>query len=132
MRAAFIEETGPVEKIRVSELPDPQPGPGQVLVRVSAAALNPLDLYIRSGMVAMTLSFPYVIGCDFAGTVESVGAHVTRVRNGDRVWGSNQGLFGRQGVTAELAAIDESWVYRAPSRFSDQEAAAIALNIAKP
>ena len=73
MKAAYIEQTGPPENIQVGDLPRPEPGPGQVLVRVRAVALNPIDLYIRSGMVAMPLSFPYVIGCDLAGTVEQVG-----------------------------------------------------------
>lgn len=127
MRAAYIEGTGPVENIRVGDLPRPEPGPGQVLVRVGAAALNPIDLYIRSGLVAMPLSFPYVIACDFAGTVEAVGPNVTRVKAGDRVWGSNQGLFGRQGVAAEYAAVDEPWVNPTPAAYSDREAAAVAL-----
>ena len=73
MRAAFIEQTGPPEVIKVGELPRPAPGPGQVLLRVHAVALNPIDLYIRSGLVAMPLSFPYIIGCDVAGTVEEIG-----------------------------------------------------------
>ena len=73
MRAAFIEQTGPPEAIRVGELPKPEPGPGQVLVRVGATALNPIDLYLRSGLVAMPMAFPYIIGCDLAGTVEAVG-----------------------------------------------------------
>ena len=60
--------------IKVGELPRPVPGPGQVLLRVHAVALNPIDLYIRSGLVAMPLSFPYIIGCDVAGTVEETGA----------------------------------------------------------
>ena len=87
--------------IKVGDLPRPEPGPGQVLVRVHAVALNPIDLYIRSGLVAMPLAFPYVIGCDLAGTVEQVGPGCTRFKVGDRVWGSNQGLLGRQGVAAE-------------------------------
>ena len=70
MKAAYIEETGPPEVIKVGDLPEPEPGPGQVLVKVHAAALNPIDLYLRSGLVPMPLSFPYVIGCDLAGTVE--------------------------------------------------------------
>jgi len=127
MRAAYIEETGPIENIRVGDLPKPKPGPGQVLVKVGATSLNPIDLYVRSGLVAMPLPFPYVIGCDFAGTVEAVGSNVSRVKVGDRVWGSNQGLLGRQGVTAEYAAVDEGWVHPTPSKFSDVEAAAIAL-----
>jgi NADPH2:quinone reductase len=127
MRAAYIEQTGPVENIRVGDLPRPEPGPGKVLVKVAAVALNPIDLYVRSGMVAMPLSFPYVIGCDLAGTVESVGSGVTRVKAGDRVWGSNQGLLGRQGVASEYAAVEEQWLYPTPSSFSEKEAAAVAL-----
>ena len=73
MRAAYIEQTGPPDVIKVGELPRPEPGPGQVLVRVRAAAFNPIDLYIRSGVVAMPMSFPYMIVCDLAGTVEKLG-----------------------------------------------------------
>src|SRR4051812_28064562 len=109
MRAAFVEQTGPVESIQVGDLPRPEPGPGQVLVKVGAAALNPINLYVRSGLVAMPLSFPYILESDLAGTVEAVGAGATRFRPGDRVWGSNQGLLGRQGVASEWAAVDEDW-----------------------
>jgi NADPH2:quinone reductase len=127
MRAAFIEQTGPPEVIKVGELPRPTPGPGQVLVRVHAVSLNPIDLYIRSGMVAMPMAFPYVIGCDVAGAVEEVGPGCTRFRKGDRVWGSNQGLLGRPGVAAEYAAIDEAWLYPTPALLPDADAAAMAL-----
>jgi NADPH2:quinone reductase len=127
MRAAYIEETGPPEVIKVGELPRPEPGPRQVLVNVHAAALNPIDLYLRSGAVPMPLAFPYVIGCDLAGTVERVGQGCTKFRAGDRVWGSNQGLLGRQGAAAEYAAVDEEWLYPTPARLPDNEAAAIAL-----
>jgi NADPH2:quinone reductase len=127
MRAAYIEQTGPVEVIKVGDLPRPEPGPGQVIVRVHAVALNPIDLYIRSGLVPMPLAFPYVIGCDLAGTVEQVGKGSTRFRVGDRVWGSNQGLLGRQGVAAEYAAVDEAWLYPTPALLQDAEASAMAL-----
>ena len=96
MRAAYIEQTGPPESIQVGELPRPVPGPGQILVRVRATSLNPIDLYIRSGMVAMPMSFPFISGADFAGTVEAVGPGASRYKVGDRVWGSNQGMLGRQ------------------------------------
>ncbi len=61
MRAAYIEQTGPPEAIKVGDLPRPKPGPGQVLVKVGATALNPIDLYIRSGFIPMPLAFPYII-----------------------------------------------------------------------
>jgi NADPH2:quinone reductase len=127
MRAAFIEETGPPEVIKVGELPRPVPGPGQVLLRVHAVALNPIDLYIRSGLVPMPLSFPYIIGCDVAGSVEETGDGCNRFQKGDRVWGSNQGLLGRQGVAAEYAVVDESWLYPTPALLPDTDAAAMAL-----
>lgn len=127
MRAAYIEQTGPIENIHVGELPRPVPGPGQALVKVHAVSLNPIDLYIRSGAVAMPMAFPYVIGCDLAGTVESVGPGVNSLKPGDRVWGSNQGLMGRPGVASEFAAVDACWLYPTPRNLSDQEAAAIAL-----
>ncbi len=127
MRAAYIEETGSPDVIKVGDLPRPEPGPGQVLVRVRAVSINPINLYIRSGRVAMPLSFPYVIGSDLAGTVEKVGPQCARFRVGDRVWGSNQGLLGRQGVASEFAAVDEDWLYPTPALLPDADAAAMAL-----
>lgn len=82
---------------------------------------------MRSGNVKLQLPSPYVIGCDIAGTVVAIGSQVTRFQPGDRVWGSNQGLSGRQGTFSELAAVDECWLYATPSNVSDEDAAAIAL-----
>jgi NADPH2:quinone reductase len=127
MRAAYIEATGSPDVIQVGELPDPRPGPRQVRVKVGAAALNPIDLYLRSGLIAMPMAFPYVLGCDLAGTVDQVGPEVTRFKVGDRVWGSNQGLLGRPGVASEYAAVDEEWLYPSPKNLSDQETASLAL-----
>ncbi|WP_435019026.1 NADPH:quinone reductase [Tundrisphaera sp. TA3] len=127
MRAAFIEHTGPADVIQVGDLPRPEAGPGQVLVRVRVVALNPINTYIRSGLVTMPMTFPYVIGSDFAGKVEAVGAGVKRFKVGDRVWGSNQGLLGRPGVAAEYAAVDEEFAYPTPDGQTDAEAAALAL-----
>ncbi len=127
MKAAFITRIGPPNSIQCGELPDPVPGPRQVLVRVRAAAINPIDTYVRAGTVAMPLEFPFVVGCDLAGEVVGVGADVDRLRPGMRVWGSNQGLLGRQGTCAELAAVDERWLYPTPDGVTDREAAAAAL-----
>jgi NADPH:quinone reductase len=127
MKAAYIEQTGPPENIKVGELRTPEPGPDQVLVRVHSVALNPIDLYIRSGLVAFPLSFPYIIGCDLAGTVERVGPGCHRFKVGDRVWGSNQGILGRQGVAALYAAVGEELLYPTPSDLPDDQAAAMAL-----
>lgn len=127
MKAAYIEETGPPEVIQYGELPDPSPHGLQVLVRVKAVAVNPIDTYVRSGMVPMKLPMPFVVGCDLAGVVEAVGPDVTRFHEGNRVWGSNQGLLGRQGTFSELVAVDEDWLYEIPKDVDDQHAAAGAL-----
>lgn len=127
MRAAFIRKTGAPSEIQCGELPDPVPGPREAVVRVRAAAINPIDTYVRAGTVAMPLRFPFVVGCDLAGEVVAVGAEVDRLKPGMRVWGSNQGLLGRQGTCAELAAVDERWLYPTPDGVTDREAAAAAL-----
>jgi NADPH2:quinone reductase len=127
MKAAFIRQVGPPSVIEYGDVPTPQPGPTEVLVKVGAVAVNPIDTYIRAGTVAMATRFPYIIGCDLAGTVEKCGSHVRRFHTGDRVWGSNQSLFGRQGTFAEYAAVDEQWLYPTPDEQSDASAAAGAL-----
>jgi NADPH2:quinone reductase len=127
MKAAYIEQTGPAEKIVYGELAKPEPGGAQVLVKVGAVAVNPVDTYIRAGMIPFDLPKPFIVGCDLAGTVEAVGPEARRFQVGDRVWGSNQGLLGRQGTFAEYAVVDECWLYPIPGRVTDREAAAIAL-----
>lgn len=127
MKAAVIYETGSPDVIQYTDIAQPDPGPTEVLVKVGAVAVNPIDTYIRSGAVALPIEFPYIIGCDLAGTVEACGDEVNHFQPGDRVWGSNQSLFGRKGTFAEYAAVDESWLYPTPSDESDAEAAAGAL-----
>jgi NADPH2:quinone reductase len=127
MKAAYIEQTGPPENIRYGDLPTPKPSGSQVLVRVAAVAVNPVDTYIRGGAIALELPMPFVVGCDLAGTVEAVGPEATRLKPGDRVWGSNQGLLGRQGTFSEYAAVDECWLYPLPQNVSERDAAALAL-----
>jgi NADPH2:quinone reductase len=127
MKAAYYEKTGAPDVIQYGELPTPEPKTGEVLVRVGAAALNPIDTYIRAGGVNMPRQPKHIPGCDLAGTVEAVGSQVRRFKVGDRVWGSNQGLFGRQGSFAEYAAVSEEWLYPTPPGVADTEAAAAAL-----
>ncbi len=126
MRAAHVEQPGPPETIRVGDLPDPTPGPGQVRVRVRASSVNPIDVYHRGGLVKVVLPLPYIPGADFAGVVDSVGGGV-RVKVGDAVWGSNQGLLGRQGTLAELCVVDEHFAYPLPGGVAPEQAAAAAL-----
>lgn len=127
MKAAFITHTCPPEGIIVGDLADPTPGPEEVVVRVRACAVNPIDTYVRAGTVAMPLTFPFVVGCDLAGEVVAVGRDVDRLRPGMRVWGSNQGVLGRPGTFAEYAAVNQRWLYPTPEGVSDRDAAAAAL-----
>jgi NADPH2:quinone reductase len=127
MKAAYIEQTGPPENIVYGELPTPEPTGSQVLVKTGAVALNPVDTYIRDGAIEFELPMPFVVGCDLAGTIEAVGSDATQFKVGDRVWGTNQGLLGRQGTFAEYSAVDEQWLYPTPDNVSDEDAAAMAL-----
>jgi len=127
MKAAYIEQTGPPENIVYGELPVPEPQGTEVLVKVGAVAVNPVDTYIRNGANYWPLPSPFIIGCDLAGEVIAVGPQASRFRVGDRVWGTNQGLMGRQGTFAEFCAVDECWLYSTPDSVDDQTAAACAL-----
>jgi NADPH2:quinone reductase len=127
MKAAYITTPGPPENITIGELPRPEPTGGQVLVRVAAVAVNPIDTYIRSGAVSMPLPSPFIVGCDLAGTVEKLGPDAKRFKVSDRVWCSNQGVLGRQGTFAQYAAVDECWLYPTPKGVNDDTAAACAL-----
>ena len=127
MKAAYIEQTGPAENIIYGELPMPEPQAGQVLVKVGAVSLNPVDTYIRGGANYWELPKPFVVGCDLAGVVEKVGPQTKRLKEGTRVWGTNQGLMGRQGTFAEYCAVDECWLYETPEGVSDEAVAACAL-----
>lgn len=127
MKAAYIEKTGAVDQITYGDLPKPKVTGAQVLVQVKAVSVNPIDTYIRSGAISMELPKPFILGCDLAGVVEAVGPDVKRLKTGDRVWGSNQGLLGRQGTFAQFAAVEEPWLYPIPDEVSFEDAAAISL-----
>ncbi|MCX8092320.1 MAG: NADPH:quinone reductase [Verrucomicrobiae bacterium] len=127
MKAAYYLQTGPPEVLTVGELPTPKPGPTQCLVRVGAADVNPIDTYIRAGLVPATLTFPHIPGCSLAGTVIETGPQVARFKPGDRVWATNLGVAGRPGTLAEFAAVEESLLYPIPPGVRDEDAAALAL-----
>lgn len=127
MKAAYINATGGPEAIQYGDLPCPEPKGAEVLIKVGAVSVNPIDTYIRNGANYWELPQPFIIGCDVAGTVAAVGPQAKRFRPGDRVWGSNQGLMGRQGSFAEYCVSDECWLYPTPKEVTDESAAAIAL-----
>ena len=86
MRACVLTATGGLDKLRITDVPDaPPPGPGEVRIALRAAALNHLDLFVAAGLPGTAERFPWIVGADAAGEVESVGAGVTSVHSGDRV-----------------------------------------------
>jgi NADPH:quinone reductase len=114
MRAAYIERLGGPELIRYGELPDPEPGPGQVLVRTEAVAVDRVDTFVRSGAWPTPVDFPLAVGRDLTGTVTAVGPEVTEFTPGERVWTNSAGYDGRPGATAELAVVGQERLYRLP------------------
>jgi NADPH:quinone reductase-like Zn-dependent oxidoreductase len=124
MDAVVIQASGPpAQSLAVRSEPVPQPGPGEVLVEVHAAAVNPLDVVNALGLLGTPL--PKIPGGDFAGVVVSDGDHA-----GQEVWGSGpalgMGLDGnRPGTHARFVAIPETWLSRKPGRLTMAEAAAV-------
>ncbi|MEE9325449.1 MAG: alcohol dehydrogenase catalytic domain-containing protein, partial [Dehalococcoidia bacterium] len=86
MKAVYIEEQGGIEKLIYGERPEPKVGPGEVLVKIRATALNHLDIYARAGLNGVSVGgFPRILGSDIAGEVVELGKGITQARNGDRV-----------------------------------------------
>ncbi|WP_322034280.1 zinc-dependent alcohol dehydrogenase family protein [Paraburkholderia sp. J76] len=126
MKALVLSQyDGPLE---LATLDRPQPQTGEVLVRIHAAGLNPLDVKIRAGKADHAKHpLPLVLGIDTAGVVEAVGAGVTRFAPGDEVYGMTGGVGGIQGTLAEYAAVDADLLARKPANLSMREAAALPL-----
>ncbi|HEX9943248.1 MAG TPA: NAD(P)-dependent alcohol dehydrogenase [Thermoanaerobaculia bacterium] len=129
MRAAAIDGYGGSDRLVVRDLPDPgPPGPGQVLLRVRAASVNPVDWKIRKGRMRLVMpaKFPRVLGYDASGEVMAIGPEVTRFQPGDRVFG---GVDARPqgGSYAELALARESALAATPEALSFEEAAALPV-----
>jgi len=123
MKAAYIEKFGGPEVLKVGDLPDPSPGPGQVVVDVAAASINAADYKVRAGEYKQA-NFPLVLGRDFSGTVSALGAGVD-LKVGDEVFGVLE--TGRDGTYCEKIAIGGAIVGRKPAALSHVDAAALAL-----
>ena len=120
MRAIMAREAGGADVLEYVELPDPEPGPGQVLVRVAAAGVNFIDTYRRAGVYPMP--FPHVVGSEGAGEVVALGEGVTELAVGDRVsWDNAPGSY------AELVAVPVSDAVRLPEGIDPVTAAALPL-----
>jgi NADPH:quinone reductase-like Zn-dependent oxidoreductase len=126
MRAVLSESPG--KPSRVVEVEQPGAAAGEVLVRIEASGLNPLDNKIRAGAAPHARQpLPAILGLDLAGTVAAVGPEVTRFHPGDRVYGMTGGVGGRQGSLAEFAAVDARTLAAMPKSFSMRQAAALPL-----
>jgi NADPH:quinone reductase-like Zn-dependent oxidoreductase len=126
MRAAILEtHTAP---LRLSTISTPEIGPREVLVRVCASGVNPLDTKIHAGAAAHARHpLPAIPGIDLAGVVEQTGREVTRFKPGDEVYGMTGGVGGVQGSLAEFAAVDADLLALKPVNLSMREAAALPL-----
>src|ERR1700739_3403978 len=125
MKAIQTKQYGGEEQLELAELPKPAARKGQVVVRVFATTLNPIDLKLTSGDIRqmMPLQFPFVPGADFSGVVDSVGEGVSEFRVGDEVWGYPVG----GGSYAEYVAVDADKIARKPKTLDHIEAASLAL-----
>jgi NADPH:quinone reductase-like Zn-dependent oxidoreductase len=124
--AAFVEQRGPAESIRIDRLPVPELGPDDVLVRVGAVSVNPVDTYVRSGRYDTPIPLPFIVGRDLVGTVAEVGSAVRDLTEGDAVWANSLGHAGRQGAATELAVVARERLYRLPDGVDPLVAVAVA------
>ena len=123
MKAIRVHQFGGPEVLKLEEVPDPQSGPGQVVVRVHAAGVNPVEAYIRTGTYAAKPNLPYTPGSDAGGVVVAVGPGVKRVKTGDRVYTTAS----ITGTYAEMALCDEAKVQRLPEHVSFEQGAAMGV-----
>jgi NADPH2:quinone reductase len=122
MRAIRVHEFGPPEVMLLEQTPDPSPGAGQVLVRVKAIGVNPVDTYIRAGLFYRK-GLPYTPGADASGVVEAVGEGAAAFKPGDRVYtaGTTTGAY------AELCVCDEGQAHRLPQTLTFAQGACIGV-----
>jgi NADPH:quinone reductase len=121
MKAIRVHTLGGPEVLKLEDLPELKPDKGQVVVRIHAAGVNPVDTYIRAGVYPRKAVLPYTPGTDGAGVVESIGNGVTRVKAGDRVYlgGSLSGTY------AEQTLCDETTVFPLPAHVSFAQGAGV-------
>ena len=120
MKAIVVREFGPASVLKYEEIPDPTPGPGEVLISVKAAGINPVDTYIRAGVYGPR-EFPFTPGMDAAGVVEALGAGVEGFPVGERVYTAAT----RTGAYAELTVAPAASVFRFPENISFAQAAGV-------
>jgi alcohol dehydrogenase len=154
MKAIYFDEHGGLDVLRYGDVPDPEPGPGEVLIRIKAAALNFNDIWARRGLPRVDLPMPHVSGTDAAGVVTALGPGVTSVAVGDsvvtypvnscracaaclageevfcrrmRIWGFQTGPY--DGSFAQFAKLQAQQVLPKPAHLSWAEAAATSTSL---
>jgi NADPH:quinone reductase len=129
MKAVLMTAAGNPEVLQVQEVTNPgvPVGETELLVRLKAAGVNPIDTKLRKRGTFYPDRLPTILGCDGAGVVEAVGAGVQKFRVGDEVYFCNGGLGAHQGNYAEFTTVDERFVARKPASISFAEAAAAPL-----
>jgi len=127
MRAAVIDGYGGPDRFEIREVEKPSPGPGQLLVRVRAASVNPVDWKLRKGSLRFVrpARFPLILGYDVAGEVEAIGAEVSHFAPGDPVYASTDNPHG--GGYAEYVLVGEAATALKPASLTFEEAAAVPL-----
>ena len=125
MKAAYFERHGGPEVIRYGDLPDPEAGPGEIVVDIHAASVNGADCKVLSGRYSSITDFPYVLGRDFSGVVTVLGDGVDEFAPGDPVFGVCE--VGQEGTYAEKIAVKAALVATKPGSLSHTNAAALAL-----
>jgi NADPH:quinone reductase-like Zn-dependent oxidoreductase len=130
VKAAYITTLGSPDVITYGEMDRPVPGPTDVLVRVEAAAVDPVDTFVRSGAYRTPTPFPFVLGRDLVGTVAETGPGATGFAVGDRVWSHSMGHGGRQGVTAEYCVVGVDRLYHLPADVDAARAVAVLHPVA--
>src|SRR3989304_6416091 len=126
MKAAQIKKHGGSEVVEINKnAPKPAASPGQILVEVYAAGVNPVDWKIREGYIP--LQFPATLGGDFSGVIAEVGEGVSGFKKGDEVYGYARVLGGGSGSFAEFVSVDTKVIARKPKNISHVEAAALPL-----
>lgn len=128
MKAVYFDRGGTTDVLRYGDLSTPSKcGENQVLVRIKAIGINPIDCKLRTAPERFPVTFPVIPGCDGAGIVETVGAKVNEFKSGDEVYFSQPGFNGRQGTYAEYTLVDASLLALKPRTLSFEQAAAAPL-----
>src|SRR5437867_3031781 len=128
MKAIRVHAYGGPSMLTLEEIPDPKPGPGEVLVRVTAAGVNPVDAYMHTGTYVRKPPLPYTPGQDGAGEIHSIGADVKVLKAGDRVYICGVGnTASGAGTYAELALCSPSQLHRLPARVTFGQGAALGV-----